>query len=175
MLAGVASCTQPLEPPTRDLESPIQTDALEYEVERYDLGAYGGHGFRGEIPHQLTNHTGDTLFDVAGCGATCAILEKKTPEGWVGAWGAFVLGPTGGPPRVLPPGESHADTLRILAYPVGSGLFPEFQAEGIDGIYRIRWTTLRRDYESLREQGAEVEQSHSVSNPFLLREIRDNE
>lgn len=146
----------------RDVEAPLQTSDLRYELRRDELG------YRTTIPWTFLNATGDTVW-VPNCnGDVRPLLQVDRNGAWFDAWTPFSE-TCAGEPLVVAPGASIADTLHVFGAPAGSNLVPAFAFEDVEGVYRLLWHRAVSSW-----NGGPVDPSSAlplnqrISNRFLL-------
>lgn len=160
----LGACTNMLEPPLREEAAPLQTDRLEYEVRRAD------GQLSVAIPFTYRNETGRTVYVVNCKRQVPPSLEKYVGGEWVHAWSPVVLDCLG-PPIVIEPGATYADSLRVMAWKQGGNAYPQFEVAEVEGIYRLVWGPLVHDYDDRRQGfGEPVPLEERVSNAFLLKD-----
>ncbi len=149
----------------RDIEAPIQTDGLEYELQDN-----AGYTWDVAIPLRYTNNTGRTIY-VPNCNRTIVTwLEKEDAGEWVFAWGG-VTAACQSPVIVVEPAATYDDTLHVIAGQTGTNIGSKFRVTDIDGIYRIVWVEVYSSYDPDARQpiGEKLPLHQRVSNRFRLR------
>ena len=147
----------------RDAEHPIQTDALEYELDSDGFGLYV------EIPYVFTNRSGGTVYLVNCNGGFGLHLEREENGAWQYAWGP-VLTMCLSPPILIASNATFADTLHVRAGSFGSNSFPQFDVDDPSGTYRIVWTAALSSFDANSYPfGEQIPLEYRVSNRFTLR------
>jgi hypothetical protein len=159
-----------VEPPVleRDVEAPFQTDSLSYGL----LPApHGVPALVARIGISFTNPTGDTLRVLERCqDGPWMILEREVEGGWIQAWES--AGPACiGLYREVPPGAGYDDTVHFFGGLRGSDHWPQFELDLLDGVYRLRWVEVVREFDPFAPapQVEPVPEPLRVSNRFHLR------
>jgi hypothetical protein len=148
--------------PDRDLEPPIQTEDLLYELKS------DGFGLRVDIPYTFTNSTDAAVYLTNCNGAFGLHLEREVDEGWKVAWSP-ALPMCLSPPIVIERNETFLDTLRVRAGEFGSNSYPQFDIEDPHGIYRIVWTAALASFDANASPfGQQIPIEHRISNRFEL-------
>ncbi len=157
----VVSCASIMEPPATS-EAPIRTDRDRYTVRSTE------QGLEVKIAFTYVNRTGKTVF-VTNCrGIAPPSLEKWDGSEWVHAW-APAVPLCLSPPIVIRPGETHTDTLHVVAGTPGGNVEPTFRVDEIEGSYRLVWHGVVHDYDANRQGfGNPLPLEERVSNVFKL-------
>ena len=144
----------------RDASAPMQTDALLYKVRETEWG----YETRRAIGYVFTNELSTSVY-VANCHRLVPPSLQKLEGGtWVAAWSAAVP-LCKSPPIVIPGGQIYEDSLSVWGCVRGSTrCFPQFQAEGITGVYRLVW----HGVSTSPSGGDEIPLEQRVSNQFVL-------
>jgi hypothetical protein len=143
----------------RDLSAPMQTDTLLYTI-RVNGSLYEATT---SIRYVYTNLTSTTVYVEATCGGYAPpSLDKFEGGTWVFAWGAAV-GACKGPPITIATGQSHSDSLSVVAGTPSSNIEPKFLVKDVPGIYRLVWHGV-----AATPGGAEIPLEQRVSNRFVL-------
>lgn len=114
----------------RDTSRLLQTSALEYTFE--DRGA----SLRVDIPFEFRNATGRTVYIVNCHGAYGLELQRRVGGSWRTIW-APAVPECLGPPIVIPPGATRAETVRVEGWLPGGNTYPDLPAGNLSGVYRI--------------------------------------
>jgi hypothetical protein len=111
------------------LDAPIRTEKSYVLTSRYG-------GWHGAIGFSYANRTGRTV-SLANCrGAYGVRLEKWQDGGWVLAYDPILQACLDAPIQI-PPGASHEGSLVIEAGARGSNVYPQFELDEIEGVYRL--------------------------------------
>lgn len=158
----LAACSDPLEPPARDSDPPLQTSRLVYELRSTD------QGLEAEIPFTYTNETGRTVY-VVNCNKIAPpALEKQVDGEWVHAWSAVVPLCLSAP-IVIGPGQMHKNTIAFFAGHPSNNVYPKFRVDEVEGIYRLVWHDVVHNYNPDRPGfGDPLVLEERISNAFLL-------
>jgi hypothetical protein len=164
LLIGVVRCddSSPLEPPDSE---PIQTDQQRYTLQP------GESGLTATIIWSYTNPTGGPVFVVNCLGASNLFVEKEIAGGWVRAW-TPVLPQCLSPPIVIQPASVRTDTLELFAGYVSNNVWPKFEVDDLDGVYRLVWDVLSTYGENVPGFGDLLPLDRRISNPFELDDPR---
>ena len=163
--------------PERDLNAPLQTDALRYQLTRevWDLPAGpvvrldGAH-----IGYEYRNPTQQTIYVVKCRLVNFLLLRLSDDNEWRDMWAGSDPTRCLGPPTVIPPGEEIADTLQVGGFEPTPYAAPEFASADWPGIYRmILLSAIYLDDPADYPEGIPVEEEHLYSNQFVL-EVREN-
>lgn len=158
-----AACSSPVDL-DRDPEAPIQTERLQYELQRTD------DAVQADISYTFTNKTETPVFIVNCNGSTAVRLEKRVEGQWTVAWGNIVPACLS-PPIVVDAGESVTRTLFVYGGDPGCSCAPKFSVEDREGIYRIVLTNVLESFdEDAYRFGPTAPKRYRVSNAFQLTE-----
>lgn len=161
--ALAAACGSPLGF-ERDVEAPIQTSRLDYELREVDRGV------ETDIEYEFRNRTSAPIFIVNCNGSTGVRLEKLIGGEWVGAWGNTTPDCLS-PPIVIDPGQAVTRTLSVFGGHPGCGCAPQFSFEEREGIYRMVLVDVLDSFdENLSPFGTQIPEEERVSNRFRLDE-----
>lgn len=163
---------------TVDSEPPASTPGgfLETSRARYDavLRTDGYARWVVDVPYVTRNTTADTLV-LIGCNTPPQpILEKRVEGAWRTAYDPVRRGCLS-PPWTLAPGETRRDTLHVSAALPGQNWAPVFNADEIEGTYRlnreIHRKTGTKTADALIPPTELLSPEKRVSNPFELEGV----
>jgi hypothetical protein len=160
-IAGLVIGCSAVTAPDYEGDAPLQTDRLEYQLQRDGEGA-----LRVEIPFTYHNHTGKTVYLLNCNGDVSPSLQKWQGGEWVRAWSPIMLLCLSQPIQVAPDAV-YEYTLHVFAAPRGSNTLPQFEVPVVDGTYRLVWHAPVHDYHSSPSTPLTLE--NRVSNNFRLR------
>src|SRR5688572_29323218 len=113
-----------------DVEPPIQTDSLSYQL-RFD-----GLWYAADILYTYENVTGVPIY-LANChGGFSVHLERWNGEQWIDAWSPYPLACLS-PPVTIAAGAVFVSTLRLRGALPGHNTLPTFDPPEPAGTYRI--------------------------------------
>lgn len=148
----------------RDAGPLLQTDALEYRLERSSIGV------EATIRYTFTNATGGAVH-LANCrGDVSPNLERLEGSEWVTGWSPVRL-LCASPPVVIEPGAEYRDSVHVIAAPFGSHAHPQFTTGNATGVYRLVWFQAAggSDIDGA-PFGEPLALKDRISNAFVLRE-----
>ena len=152
----------------RDVEAPFQTDSLSYGLRP---ALQGVPALVARIGISFTNATGDTIRVLERCqDGPRMILEREVEGGWLQAWES--AGPACiGLYREVPPGSGYQDTVDFFGGLRGSDHWPQFELDDLDGVYRLRWVEVVREFDPFAPvpQVEPIPERLRISNRFHLR------
>jgi hypothetical protein len=169
LVALAGACADPatavLEPPLsvpRDIEAAFQTDSLEYTL------SHEPWGYDATIGFTFKNPTADSVF-VVNCRSLWQFhLEKYEAGGWIPAYQPSLPGCLSPAIIISPLSEAQA-SVRIIAGYRGTNLYPQFEVESIEGVYRIVWKQVVHSFVMYPTSwGPDIPFEHRISNRFVL-------
>lgn len=132
---------------TVDSEPPTSTPGglLETSRARYDavLRTDGSARWVVDVPYVTRNPTADTLVLVGCRTPPPPVLEKRVEGEWRTAYDPIRLQCLS-PPWTIAPGETRRDTFHVAAALPGQNVAPVFDADEIEGTYRLRREVYRK-------------------------------
>ena len=140
----------------RDLDPYTQTSALEYPLERHDIG------YSARIAFTFTNRASAPVVLDHCEGDIRPLLQVRREGRWVDAWHPFMRTCVS-PPIEVPPGGTRTDTLAVVGAPPGSNVSPNFVFGDVEGVYRLYWFQAE-----LGDAARPPDDAWRVSNPFVL-------
>jgi len=150
----------------RRAAAPIQTDRPVYA-----LGPGPSGGVEVTIGLRYENATGGPAYIPTCHGVHPPELQKRVGSSWVTVYSPVVLLCLG-PPVVVQPGGVYTYAYRVVAYPRGGDMYPQFELDETPGTYRLAWGI----YETWTPDGPEpglgrlLPLAARVSNEFQLTE-----
>lgn len=140
----------------------LHTDRTEYEAERVadESRTYVAL----DVSYALANTTSDPVFLIGCQHPPAPVLQKRVEGEWQTAYAPVELLCLS-PPWTVAPGSVRRDTLRAEAHLPGQNIAPAFEADEIDGMYRLVQPSLYYDADGEKP----LPLRRRVSNTFTLK------
>lgn len=126
----------------RETSAAFQTSELHYAFEVVPLG------IEATIPYHFVNPGPDTVSIRVCPGQLGFVVQQRSDSEWRTVYPAPTSlrerseGPCLAAPSTIVPGGEVRDSVRIFAGRTGDEVYPKFEADGFDGVYRIAWSNV---------------------------------
>ena len=147
----------------REHEALIQTEETAYRL------ATNEDRVVAEISYKFENRTGEYVY-LSNCKGSFRLhLERLNGDTWETVWSPFQRLCLSSP-ITIEAGEVYESTLRVWAGSPRSKLYPQFDAPGPPGVYRIVWDSAFSTYSADELPFGSVLPLHQrISNAFVLK------